>query len=822
VKRSLGLALLACSFVLAPIGAHATASGPVGPIVYVDDSGDIAVVDADGSDQVSSNVSGSSPTWAPGSAEIAYIAGNEIRRMSYPGFDDLGAVPNTTGAEEVAYGPNGQTLAYSDGDNVFTIDPDGSDQTQLTTGTAHNTDPTWSPDSAEIAFTSDRDGNLEIYKMAASNGANQMRLTNSTHDDRNPSWSPDGTTIAFDSDRDDPGATFQIYRVADTGTSSEIRVSSDSSDDSDPSWSPDGTQLVIVSDTDLATISKNGTSASALSPATPGTSPEWGLLFGPLTVPTISPSSGLAEGVIVTASNGTWTSSPTSYGYQWQRCNSVGASCASISGATSQTYTVTSSDNGFTLRVAVTATASSGSGTSTSGATSLIQQATSVAGLEPTIVEVPTIFVTPPSGQAALDDDGKVLVGSLFRTGLGTWRGQFPLTYKYQWKKCDAKGDCYTIPSATASTFQPTIDLFGWRIAATVIATNAISSTESTSKPSGVLTAAAPHGTDTPAITGQNVVGQSLSVATGTFTGTAPFSYSYVWRRCDAPGTLPSCVAIPGATSSSYTLQQADLGATIRAYVTATNVMGSDTLITNHTFPTLPKPRFAPTASVAPTMLGNPLPGLSLTASLGTWSGDAPIKLTLQWQRCDATGSKCTAIKGATKRTLAVTTKYAGSRLRFVVTAKNEVGTATTISPVTEAIRLIPHRKGRTIRGTRKADYLAGGGFDDTISGLGGNDTIVGGAGADRILGGAGNDVITGGAGRDRISGQAGSDTIMAADGDRDTVDCGAGSDRAVVDGIDLVVNCEAVQVAAGTTTPAAPTTTTTPATTTTTPAGAR
>jgi hypothetical protein len=55
----------------------------------------------------------------------------------------------------------------------------------------------------------------------------------------------------------------------------------------------------------------------------------------------------------------------------------------------------------------------------------------------------------------------------------------------------------------------------------------------------------------------------------------------------------------------------------------------------------------------------------------------------------------------------------------------------------------------------------------------------------------------------------------MAADGERDTVDCGPGSDRAVVDAIDIVSNCESVQViAASPSTPAVGTTT--PTTTTT------
>jgi hypothetical protein len=58
----------------------------------------------------------------------------------------------------------------------------------------------------------------------------------------------------------------------------------------------------------------------------------------------------------------------------------------------------------------------------------------------------------------------------------------------------------------------------------------------------------------------------------------------------------------------------------------------------------------------------------------------------------------------------------------------------------------------------------------------------------------------------------------MAADGERDVIDCGPGSDRAVVDAIDVVVNCESVQVAAaapGPSSTTSSTTTTTPTTST-------
>jgi len=71
--------------------------------------------------------------------------------------------------------------------------------------------------------------------------------------------------------------------------------------------------------------------------------------------PTIS---GTAKsGEKLTANNGTWSNSPTSFTYQWQRCASDGRSCGDVNGATSQTYAVSSPDVGHALRVVVTVSA---------------------------------------------------------------------------------------------------------------------------------------------------------------------------------------------------------------------------------------------------------------------------------------------------------------------------------------------------------------------------------------------------------------------------------------------------------------------------------
>ena len=66
---------------------------------------------------------------------------------------------------------------------------DGSGQTRLTSNTADDYGPSWSPDGKRIAFYSTRDGNYEIYVMQA-DGSGQTRLTSNTADDNGPSWSP--------------------------------------------------------------------------------------------------------------------------------------------------------------------------------------------------------------------------------------------------------------------------------------------------------------------------------------------------------------------------------------------------------------------------------------------------------------------------------------------------------------------------------------------------------------------------------------------------------------------------------------------------------
>src|SRR4030095_216657 len=70
------------------------------------------------------------------------------------------------------------------------------------------------------------------------------------------------------------------------------------------------------------------------------------------------------QGQTLNASTGSWSgTTPISYAYQWARCNSSGAACAPVSGATSSSYLLGSADVGSTMAVSVTASNTAGTAT---------------------------------------------------------------------------------------------------------------------------------------------------------------------------------------------------------------------------------------------------------------------------------------------------------------------------------------------------------------------------------------------------------------------------------------------------------------------------
>lgn len=171
------------------------------------------------------------------------------------------------------------------------------------------------------------------------------------------------------------------------------------------------------------------------------------------TPPTIT---GTAKvGQTLTASDGTWSNSPTSYAYQWLRCNGGGNSCVNVSNGTQKTYTLVGADAGNTMRVKVTATNADGSASAQSNQTAPVEATTSAAA--PKNTTAPTITGTPKVGQTLTASDG-------------SWSGN-PTGYTYAWQRCDADiATCANVVGATGKTYGVRIADLGYRLRVSVTA----------------------------------------------------------------------------------------------------------------------------------------------------------------------------------------------------------------------------------------------------------------------------------------------------------------------------------------------------------------
>ena len=127
---------------------------------------------------------------------------------------------------------------------VYLMHADGTGQVNLTNNAADDEWPVWSPDGSRILFGSTRDGG-SVYEMNA-DGSGVTRLASNAADDRVPAWSPDGGNIAFMSFRD---GNWEIYLMHADGTAL-VNLTNNPAQDEWPAWSPDGSKILFLSASD--------------------------------------------------------------------------------------------------------------------------------------------------------------------------------------------------------------------------------------------------------------------------------------------------------------------------------------------------------------------------------------------------------------------------------------------------------------------------------------------------------------------------------------------------------------------------------------------
>jgi hypothetical protein len=150
--------------------------------------------------------------------------------------------------------------------------------------------------------------------------------------------------------------------------------------------------------------------------------------------------------------------------------------------------------------------------------------------------------------------------GNALHCSQGSWSGSAPINYAYSWLR-----DNVAISGATTSTYTVKAGDAGHAVKCRVTASNGGGSAMATSSP--VTIKRPPHNTVPPKITGQPKVGRTLTCNKGTWTGSAPISYSYRWLR--------NGKVITGATGATYVAKAADAGKFLSCRVTARNSVGA-------------------------------------------------------------------------------------------------------------------------------------------------------------------------------------------------------------------------------------------------------
>lgn len=405
-------------------------------------------------------------------------------------------------------------------------------------------------------------------------------------------------------------------------------------------------------------------------------------------------------GQTLTASTGTWENSPTSYSYEWLRCEGLGeggseeelgGECEPItieegagkgSKATGSSYVVQAHDVSQTIVVRVEAKNAKGASAAVSNAELVLGSGEETPPPVPVSTAAPTIT-------------GVAQEGHLLTAHHGSWEGEPVLEDK--WLHCKGRtsegtgGSCSAIKVENhtthemepyvGETYTPTSEDVGLYIEVQEKGHNPAGYNTAYSLAVEVTPNGPPVDLTPPSIEGAARKGITLHVVAGTWTN-APEKPAYQWLRC----TGASCSAIEKATKSTYKLVTADLGHTIKVEETVQNSMGKSSPATSAASEEVIEPTGEPVNVTPPTMTGTFKQGETLTEHHGTWT-NSPTGYSYQWKRCEAGGGGCVRISGAVSQTYQLVAADVGHSIVVRETASNAEGSNLANSATSEAVK---------------------------------------------------------------------------------------------------------------------------------------
>jgi TolB protein len=225
---------------------------------------EIYVMNNDGTGQVrltSNPGTDSLPAFSPDGRKIAFISQNpsptfavNIKLMNADGTNQIELTPITyfnsqypwEDNKSLSWSPDGSKIAFDDAGEIFTINVDGSNRTNLTNHPDGDSAPSWSPDGSRILFVSSRVGFMTMHTMNADGSDVRALPSEGEFWDMLPDWSPTGNKIVFavGSENYIP----PLYIANADGTNRQPFDGCDgfcASHRNKPKWSPDETKIVF-------------------------------------------------------------------------------------------------------------------------------------------------------------------------------------------------------------------------------------------------------------------------------------------------------------------------------------------------------------------------------------------------------------------------------------------------------------------------------------------------------------------------------------------------------------------------------------------------
>ena len=202
---------------------------------------DLFLMNTDGTEQTLLT-RGGSPTWAPGSRNIAFHAsasGTGTPLRTDPGAATTDSDIFVANVDDLSSGLE-HPRNITNSPNMIDDDPDWSPDGQSIVYTAHNVGDE-GPSFPNPPFISN---SAEIYAQNADGTGAPEQLTSNAEEERGPSWSPDGTRIVFMCRIGGGAADFEICVINADG-SSQVQLTNNTVFDGTPTWSPDGQQIAF-------------------------------------------------------------------------------------------------------------------------------------------------------------------------------------------------------------------------------------------------------------------------------------------------------------------------------------------------------------------------------------------------------------------------------------------------------------------------------------------------------------------------------------------------------------------------------------------------